>query len=595
MKSKPQRTDSSSNNVIQVHLDASFFFERAVRELDRNHYDKALKYFRKAVEYEPDNPVNHCNMAGILSEMGDYAGSNEVLEHIMKHVDSGMTECYFYMANNYANMEQFESAEEALVTYLEEDEQGHFLEEAEEMMDLLSHELKRKLHVKRIKAREGVAEHDYARSLLEEGKFAQAAEMLESIASEHPDFVSARNNLALAYYYMGRFPKAKQTIYDLLEQEPGNLHALCNLAIFYQNEGDREQVEVLLKQLLTLVPFEQEHVFKLGTTMGILGQHEAAYMHFRRLMKSGEAASDPSLVHYTAVAACNTERYDTAKRLWQMVSKLDPESEVPKFYLDQLHSRKEDQSVGPVSYHYHLPFEEQFRLWEKYGSHVPDDIKKDPLIRSSFFWALHHGDDATKANVIRALRIIGDYEVRQALTSFLEEEGESLELKQMALSVLREIGDLNEPDMDHGASESLANPYGQGTPVLTQYRYGRSEQGQEPSPVLDDRQQAVIDMALEKMHKRSEHLREGVQHLWADYLMRVSPDMPAIQHVEGWSAALEYLTMKYVSKGITYSELAQRYGISASTVSRYVKQIDRVCDIQHRIEHIFQALKEKKS
>ncbi|WDI02585.1 transposase family protein [Paenibacillus urinalis] len=102
-------------------------------------------------------------------------------------------------------------------------------------------------------------------------------------------------------------------------------------------------------------------------------------------------------------------------------------------------------------------------------------------------------------------------------------------------------------------------------------------------------------MALEKMNKRSEHLREGVQHLWADYLMRVSPDMPAIQHTEGWSAALEYLTMKYVSKGTTYSELAQRYGISASTVSRYVKQIDRVCDIQHRIEHIFQALKEKKS
>ena len=37
-----------------------------------------------------------------------------------------MTECYFYMANNYANMEQFEKAEEALVTYLEEDPSGQF-------------------------------------------------------------------------------------------------------------------------------------------------------------------------------------------------------------------------------------------------------------------------------------------------------------------------------------------------------------------------------------------------------------------------------------------------------------------------------------
>ncbi|MCM3786395.1 tetratricopeptide repeat protein [Neobacillus mesonae] len=594
MKGKPLRTDSNKDNVIKVQLDASFFFERAVRELDRNQYGKALKYFRKAVEYEPDNPVNHCNMAGILSEMGDYAGSNEVLEHIMKHVDPGMTECYFYMANNFANMEQFEAAEEALVTYLEEDEQGHFLEDAEEMMELLYHELRRKPHVKRIKAREGTAEHDFARSLLEEGKFAQAAELLESITGEHPDFVSARNNLALAYYYMGRFQKAKEIIFELLEQEPGNLHALCNLAIFYQNEGNEEQVNLLVNQLLTLVPFEQEHAFKLGTTMGILGQHEAAYMHFQRILKQGDAINDPSLVHYTAVAACNTERYDVAKRLWNTVNKLDPESEVPKFYTDQLNSRTDGQKVGPVSYHYHLPFEEQFRLWEKYGSHVPEDIKKDPLIRSSFFWALNHGDETTKANVIKALRIIGDYEVQQALLSFLEEESESPELKEMALAVLREIG---HQDYSGTAGESAGNsshPYGQGTPVLKQYHFGKGEQGQESQPKLDDKQQAVINRALEGLSNRSDQLGEAVQHLWADYLMRVSPESPSIGHVEGWAAALEYLTTKYAGKGITYSEVAQRYEISSSTVSRYVKQIDRVCDIQHRVEHIFQFLKEKK-
>ena len=107
-------------------MNANFFFDRAVRSLDRFQYDKALKYFRKAVEYEPDNPVNHCNMAGILSETGDYKASNDVLAHVLEQVDPLMTECYFYMANNYANMEQFEKAEEALVTYLEEDPSGQF-------------------------------------------------------------------------------------------------------------------------------------------------------------------------------------------------------------------------------------------------------------------------------------------------------------------------------------------------------------------------------------------------------------------------------------------------------------------------------------
>ena len=172
---------SDPHNVISIEMNANFFFDRAVRSLDRFQYDRALKYFRKAVEYEPDNPVNHCNMAGILSETGDYKASNDVLAHILEQVDPLMTECYFYMANNYANMEQFEQAEEALVTYLEEDPSGQFLDEAEEMMELLHYELNRPAKLNRIKSREGVVEHEHARALLEEGKFAQAVKLLEEI------------------------------------------------------------------------------------------------------------------------------------------------------------------------------------------------------------------------------------------------------------------------------------------------------------------------------------------------------------------------------------------------------------------------------
>ena len=51
---KPQ----AKPNVISLEMDATFFFERAVRSLDRLHYEKAVKYFRRAAEYEPDNPVN---------------------------------------------------------------------------------------------------------------------------------------------------------------------------------------------------------------------------------------------------------------------------------------------------------------------------------------------------------------------------------------------------------------------------------------------------------------------------------------------------------------------------------------------------------
>ncbi|PNQ80755.1 tetratricopeptide repeat protein [Paenibacillus sp. F4] len=588
MKGKHLRVSEPSPKIIALRFDASFFFEKAVRSLDRNHYDKALKYFRKAVEYEPDNPVNHCNMAGILSEMGDYAGSNEILSSVLSDVDSSMTECYFYMANNYANMEQFEEAEKALVTYLEEDEEGQFLDEAEEMMELLYYELDRPTKLNRIKARQGVVEHDQARVLLEEGKFAQAAQLLKQISEEQPDMFAARNNLALAYYYMGLFQNAKATIIQVLEDEPGNLHALCNLAIFYQHEGGGPELDRLVQTLAVTIPFQEEQVFKLATTMGILGLHEEAYRHFRRLLHGdGENNADASLYHYTAVAASNTGRYAEARRLWSHLQKQDASSEVPRFFLSRLEElQQEGTPLQVLSYHYHLPFEEQFRMWEKFGAdQVPDSMKKDPLIRSSFFWALRHGDRATQLQVIQALSLIGDDEVRQALESFVEDPDQEDELKRRALQVLQELAEQGEqemyPETEHSDQLEVENdPH-------------TIEGGVSASPV-DPQWQAVLDKVLTVMSKPSDPaMQHDLRSLWLEYLDRLAPEVPMVQHTEGWAAALEYLTAKMHHHSVTYQEVADRYGISVSTVSRYARQIDSVCGIKQKLKQPLSTFKKQ--
>ncbi|KAE8560915.1 tetratricopeptide (TPR) repeat protein [Paenibacillus jamilae] len=588
MKGKHLRVSEPSPKIIALRFDASFFFEKAVRSLDRNHYDKALKYFRKAVEYEPDNPVNHCNMAGILSEMGDYAGSNEILSFVLSDVDSSMTECYFYMANNYANMEQFEEAEKALVTYLEEDEEGQFLDEAEEMMELLYYELDRPTKLNRIKARQGVVEHDQARVLLEEGKFAQAAQLLKQISEEQPDMFAARNNLALAYYYMGLFQNAKVTIIQVLEDEPGNLHALCNLAIFYQHEGGGPELDRLVQTLAVTIPFQEEQVFKLATTMGILGRHEEAYRHFRRLLHSnGENNADASLYHYTAVAASNTGRYAEARRLWSHLQKQDASSEVPRFFLSRLEElQQEGTPLQVLSYHYHLPFEEQFRMWEKFGAEqVPDSMKKDPLIRSSFFWALRHGDRATQLQVIQALSLIGDDEVRQALESFVEDPDQEGELKRRALQVLQELA---EQDVQHTHTET------EHPERLEAEQDPHTTEGDISASPVDPQWQAVLDKVLTVMSKSSDPaMQHDLRSLWQEYLDRLAPEVPMVQHTEGWAAALEYLTAKMHHHSVTYQEVADRYGISVSTVSRYARQIDSVCGIKQKLKQPLSTFKKQ--
>ncbi|BCG56720.1 tetratricopeptide repeat protein [Paenibacillus sp. URB8-2] len=427
-------------NVISVALSANFFFERAVRSLDRFQYEKALKNFRKAVEYEPENPVNHCNMAGILSEMGNYEASNAILAHVLEKVDPSMTECHFYMANNFANMENFEEAERSLVTYLEEDANGEFLAESDELLELLHYELDRPAPLHRIRSREGAVEHDRARSLLEEGKFPEAVRLLEEIIEGTPDFLAARNNLALAYFYLGRFGKAKECIAQVLEHEPGNLHALCNMAIFLQYEGDRETLDALLRMLEVTVPFHREHVFKLATTMGILGRHRIAYGHFRRLLKDEEIGGDAGLYHYCAAAACNSGLLREAERCWRQAAKLDPESAVPRFFLNLLHqSAAEGAALPPVSYNYQLPFQEQLKQWKANRGSFAEQVRVNPLLRSSFFWALRYGDASLKRQVTEALSWIGDEEMVQALKELLSEPLQGAKQEEAGLLRLHKL------------------------------------------------------------------------------------------------------------------------------------------------------------
>jgi tetratricopeptide (TPR) repeat protein len=572
MEKKKRVSKTLKPNVISINMDAAFFFERAVQSLDRFHYEKALKYFKRAVEYEPENPVNHCNLAGVLSEMNNYEESNQILQKILDTIDPTMTECHFYMANNYANMESFEQAENSIVRYLETDPVGQFLEESEEMMELLSYELERPTPLTSIKSREGLFEHDKARALLEEGKFAEAVRQLEKLIKKHPDFLAARNNLALAYYYMGQFEKSMETIDEVLQLDPGNLHALCNQAIFHQHFGNNEELAELLALLRKTSPFQHDHVFKLATTMGILGEHEKAYHLFKRLLKTGEDGFDPCLFHYTAVAACNIGRYVEAERHWRQVEKLDPGTEISKFYLDQLRLLKNNDKPTTLSYHYHLPFEEQFRVLEKSTHGIPEQLKKDPLVRSSFFWAFRHGDMDTKLQVIRAFGLIADNEVKDALKDFILEPQEDDYLKKVAIFVLRSIGvkDSLPAHLDGKVISVQDSPF---TPSL---------------PVWEAKWQSVLEMALRGMQKRYDIIQQhDLEILWVEYLTRVYPGTPKITKPEGWAAALEYLIAKMHRRTISYMEVSSRYGVTVSTVSKNVKLIDEACGLKEKMEAIF--------
>ena len=626
-KQTPQLTgtDLQSHNIVMFPVGAAAYAERAMRALERMQHDKALQYFRRAAEIEPNNPIHQCNLAGALAETGQYEPSNDILQHVVTHMETNMTECYYYMANNWAYLGRFDNALAMLEQYMELDPHGMYAEEAEAMLEMIQYELasqtKRGLprnaqawkdkkndseeeqesltaasQVKESSASvdydlsqlpEQEQEHIRARRLLEEGRFAEAVDILKRILEQDPDYLAAGNNLALAYYYMGRFDEAISTLHRVLERDSGNLHALCNLAVFERNAGHEEVVSELISLLSKMEPMHREHGYKLATTMGILGEHAEAYRHLKRIANSG-SLQEASVFHYAAVAACHMSRYDEAARWWAACRKLDPVSGIATYYLEQLQQMQPETGLVPSpSYHYRLPYDEARSKLQKQDKAIKANIagansdeaaernetstewqaqmKRDPLVRSSLFWALRFGEMPARLQALEAMMLLGDEEAKEAVRSLLTDPEQNVYMRQLSYYVLRRLG-VREPlqFLSESGMELLEDMYaGCDLPADLE----------EASTVVNDLREHMDDhYELYMVH--------DAEVLWLEYLERSQPDAPKVVKAEAWAAAVEYLILKLYQRDVTYQETADRYRVSASTVSKNVKRIASVCGME---------------
>lgn len=543
--------DNANKKVVKLNLDAGFFFERALKMLDRRQYEKALKYFRLATEKEPMNPVNHCNLAGLLSEMGKFQESNEVLERVVREVDPNLTECLFYLANNAANMDDFELAEDYLLEYLGRDPEGEFAEEAEELLVMISYELGRPTkEVVPIFSEEYIQKHETARQLLETGTFVQAAEMLKEIIKEHPEFLPARNNLALAYYYMGQMEMAFKTILQVLEIEEDNIHALCNLAVLCTHLGKKDRYEQLIEMLRNLIPLQKDQAYKLATTMGILGEHEVAYELFVRIARL-EDRPDASLYHAAAVASYRVGKLNRARSYWHKAKQLAPESEVPSFFLNAL--ERGDPSLHYASYQLQLPFEEQLlRAPITDAKQLQEKVKESPLVRSSLLWGLENGEADTKLQVIYALGLMEDDESEKILRAFLMRPDEPDWLKEIAILQIRKM-----------------NPHAPLEVVL------QGKVHSDEGTLTSSQSQLVWEICLQYLQEVDEHIITAMETFWQAWsqLPESQTLLQSSRKLEVWAAALEYSVSKQLCRTISQAKVAQKYGISISAMAKAIKEL----------------------
>ena len=134
------KTDHRSSKVVPFVQDASYYAQKGAYYNQKNKLSRALLYLQKAVEAEPDDPVNHYNLACLLSKIDRFKEANYIFKHIVQNMDPELTECYFFMAVNHGLMEDLLEAKRCLLKYLHASPEGDMAEEAEDLLLALEDE-----------------------------------------------------------------------------------------------------------------------------------------------------------------------------------------------------------------------------------------------------------------------------------------------------------------------------------------------------------------------------------------------------------------------------------------------------------------------
>lgn len=299
-----------------------YYFHRGIRAYNNFDLNKAKKYLKRAMELEPNEPMIACQLALVLTETLEYEQSNEILFAIIDNLKNDMTECHYFIANNFAYLGQFSEAYKHASFYLSKSPNGEFAHDSQELLDLIAIEQDEEFK-ELMKQDELVVEQDLARTYLEAGEFREAINILEDLIKQHEEYWAAYNNLALAYFYIGEVGKAEGILEKVLDSNPGNLHALCNQAVFLYYQHKDEELNELINGLEKVRPLLIEQQYKLGATLAFARRYEVAFHWLRKVEYSG-FEEEANYYYWYARSAFFLGKYQLAEKAWKQLVEIDP-------------------------------------------------------------------------------------------------------------------------------------------------------------------------------------------------------------------------------------------------------------------------------
>lgn len=196
--------------------------------------------------------------------------------------------------------------------------------------------------------------HEQSLALLHRGEYADCVAKCKELLAKAPNFASARNNMAIAYFQSGLAKEAVATVEETRRMLPDNRFAQATLAKLYFLSGRGDDAHQLADQIVDDPPAEQDATTTALEALVFLGRDEDV-VHLAETTANEvfwDEQSEAMRLHYLAYAKCRLGDKKAAMASWKQCLKLFKQ-------LPEARENLDDLEVGEG----HAPWGVSFGKW----------------------------------------------------------------------------------------------------------------------------------------------------------------------------------------------------------------------------------------
>lgn len=356
---------NNKSKILPFGREPAFYYRLYMRYAEAGVYDQAIFYLDKAIALSEGASEYRLELAKVYAAISRYEQSNDVYFKLLsENKEEG--KCYFGLSQNLYFLNEIEHSVYYLNLYMEKhgNDLPFITEDDEDYIEIVTDDDDYYDGYKIVWPPERRDESELlqaARDYMKSSMFKKASELLLTVKKGNPDYIYARNNLALCCFFMGDYNLTRHYSEEVLALEPENIYALCNLAAMYGYVGKDELSTQYVQRILAVNTQELSDLFKISTTFCELKLHGDAQEYLLRILK--EKPYDINIMFLTAIAYYNNRQISRAEDMFFKILRLSPKEHAARHYLDYIDTVKKegDMEKGyfqPLEYICQVPYGE---------------------------------------------------------------------------------------------------------------------------------------------------------------------------------------------------------------------------------------------